>query len=107
MAQTPPVAPTATDLALVNRIGWGLSADNVADLQREGAEAWLQSQLHPAPGDHLPPAVQIEIKALAVDRLPMAQLVRDSDGATRFANMLPSPDLRNQAQTLYQRGSTS
>jgi hypothetical protein len=55
-----------------------------------GADAWLQAQLHPGPGDHLPPAVQAQIQAMTITREPMAQLVRDAEGANRFTNTLPT-----------------
>src|SRR5580698_783907 len=55
-------APTsaAADLALVNRLSWGETAqgDTMGGLSRE---AWLRAQLHPSADDGLPPQVQAMI----------------------------------------------
>lgn len=61
-AETPPLTPH--DLALINRLTWGLSDTEAVRVQRMGVPAWLQSELHPAPGDHLPPAVRDRIAEL-------------------------------------------
>ncbi len=92
------------DFALLNRVTWGASEHSASELERLGAERWLDSQLHPAAGEHLPPSVQSQIQAMAVTREPMIQLARDADGANRFANTLPTPEQRGAAQGLYQQG---
>jgi uncharacterized protein (DUF1800 family) len=97
-------SPAGADLALLNRVSWGISVSSGAELERVGADRWLQGQLHPAPGDHLPPAAEAQIKALTIAREPMAQLVRDADAANRFGGGLPTLGQRNTAQSLYQQG---
>lgn len=54
----------ARDLALVNRITWGANQSEMQRMKAVGLDRWLQDQLHPAPGDHLPPEVTAQIDAL-------------------------------------------
>jgi uncharacterized protein (DUF1800 family) len=100
----PPLS--ASDVALIDRVTWGASPSAEAEFQRLGRDRWLEAQLHPAPGEHLPPPIQAQIASMTISRRPMGQLVRDSDGANRFASVLPTPELRSQAQGLYQQGMT-
>ncbi len=68
---------STNDIALINRVTWGVTSNTVRDAQAQGMEAWLQGQLHPASGDHLPPAVRAQIEAMpALKQSPMA-LARD------------------------------
>ncbi|MDE2042751.1 MAG: hypothetical protein KGJ05_06745, partial [Alphaproteobacteria bacterium] len=41
----------ADDLAVVNRIGWGVTASEMADVEHQGLDAWLEAQLHPPADD--------------------------------------------------------
>ena len=93
-----------SDLALLNRVSWGASPSSEIEMARVGAEAWLQSQLHPAAGDHLRQEVQAQIAALTISKRSMAELARAAAGANQFANVLPTPEQRQQAQGLYQQG---
>lgn len=60
--------PVARDLTLVNRLTWGVNAAEMRRISAMGAEIWLQAQLHPAAGDHLPATAQA-----AIDQLDMLQ----------------------------------
>jgi uncharacterized protein (DUF1800 family) len=93
---------SASDIALVNRLTWGESASSVADLERQGADRWLDAQLHPQ-NDPLPQAAQAQIDALAISRTPMAQIVADMDAQSKAANQLPDPDQKKAAQQAYQQ----
>ncbi len=62
------------NLALLNRVTWGATASSEAELEALGRDRWLERQLHPAAGDHLPPAVQAEIDAMPATRTPMDKL---------------------------------
>jgi uncharacterized protein (DUF1800 family) len=100
-----PVAPSplaAGDLALVDAITWGANQSTMSAFQSVGRDRWLQSQLHPAPGDRLPKAVQQQIDALAVSRRSAVQMATDFDAMGRIANELADPDQRAAAQNTFQ-----
>src|ERR1700742_2093729 len=63
----------AADLALVNRLSWGETAqgDTMGGLSRE---AWLRAQLHPGTDDGLPPQVQAMIARLEISQKPLEQI---------------------------------
>jgi uncharacterized protein (DUF1800 family) len=62
----------ADDLALVNRLSWGETAQGTT-LNGQSAHAWLEQQLHPG-DDGLPPQVQAQIDALEISHKSPAQL---------------------------------
>ena len=95
-------AGPASDIALINRLTWGESASGVADMEREGADRWIDRQLRPE-GAPLPPAAQAEIDALAISHRPMAQLVADLDAQNKAANQITDPDQKKAAQQAYQQ----
>ena len=96
-------APTARDLALVNRVTWGVTSADVAEEMRLGADRWLDRQLHPPDNTSLPPAAQQEISTLAISQRPMADLVVAMDGQNKAANQINDPDQKKAAQQAYQR----
>jgi uncharacterized protein (DUF1800 family) len=102
-ASAPALAAPDQDLALVNRLTWGVSASSVAAFRRTGYDRWLNHQLHPSPFDALPPAAQAEIDALPVAQTPMAVLVVNLDARNKAANQLADPDQKKAAQTAYQQ----
>ena len=56
---------SANDLAVADRITFGLSPSLVADIDARGLDAWLKDQLHPASDDAgLPPDVAAMIDAM-------------------------------------------
>jgi uncharacterized protein (DUF1800 family) len=84
-------ADRAADLALVNRLSWGETAqgDTMGGLSRE---AWLQGQLHPdtrsGTDDGLPREVQAMIARLEISQKPLEQIAvetRDLQLALRDA----------------------
>jgi uncharacterized protein (DUF1800 family) len=62
----------AGDLALVNRLSWGETAQGDT-LNGLSARAWLEQQLHPG-NDGLPPQVQAQIDALEISQKSPVQL---------------------------------
>ena len=95
--------PTDTDLALVNRVTWGVNAADVQAITDMGASRWLDRQLHPSPVDRLPPAIQARIDALPISRISMAQLVVDAQAQAQAANALADPTQKGAAQQAYQQ----
>ena len=77
VAQSALATDANTELALVNRLTWGANATEMERIRAMGPERWLQAELHPAPGDHLPPRAQAEISALPMLQTPLPDLVRD------------------------------
>ncbi|HEY0266435.1 MAG TPA: hypothetical protein VGC16_06765, partial [Rhizomicrobium sp.] len=63
----------ASDLALVNRLSWGETAESDT-LGGQGAAAWLRGQLHPGDDDGLPAPVQARIDALEISRKSITEL---------------------------------
>ena len=64
----PPAADPAREAALVNRITWAPRRPSWPASANWGRSAYLQAQLHPAPGAALPPEVQRRIDALPISR---------------------------------------
>jgi uncharacterized protein (DUF1800 family) len=91
------------DLALLNRVTWGVSASSAADMARLGPVKWLDAQLHPATGDHLPADAQAEIDALPLSHISVTDLARKLDAEAKAANALPDPDQKKAAQQAYQQ----
>src|SRR5260221_5132608 len=52
------------DMALLDRLTWGINTSSAAHLQAVGAERWLAEQLHPAATSALPDAVQSPIEVM-------------------------------------------
>ncbi len=71
---------SARDMALVNRLTWGASQSEWSRIKATGMEHWLQDQLHPAPGDHLPAHVTAQIDALPMlHKSPMVMAMELTD----------------------------
>jgi uncharacterized protein (DUF1800 family) len=91
------------DLALINRLTWGLDAASVAQFEQLGSSDWLERQLRPAPSDSLPPAAQAQIDDLAISHASVASLVMQSNALGRAARELTDPAQRQAAQVAYQQ----
>jgi uncharacterized protein (DUF1800 family) len=105
-AAADPPSISAHDLALVNRITWGETPSAVADLQRLGANRWLDQQLHPSSEPDLPPAIQGQIDAMPSLNTSVAALVVDMDAQNKAANQMTDPDQKKLAQQAYQKAMT-
>ena len=71
--------PSANDIALINRVSWGATDALLSDVKRQGAEAWLQGQLHPRNGDHVPASVAAQINALPALHKSPVQLAKEAN----------------------------
>ena len=93
----------ADDLALVNRLSWGETAQGDT-LGGESVQAWLEQQLHPSTDDRLPPQVRAEIDAMEISRKTPAHLIADVRGLQRQANREKgSPDADAARKAFQQR----
>ena len=107
-AAAPPVsAPhtTVSDMAWLNRVTFGISAQSVAELQRAGREAYLDQQLA-ARTDALPESIAAQVDALEVSHADPVTLLREVATENQRINALPDGTEREQARkTLNERGN--
>jgi uncharacterized protein (DUF1800 family) len=91
------------DMALLDRLTWGINASSAAHLQAVGTERWLAEQLHPAANTALPEAARTQIEAMPdVHKFPFDIAVA-FDGQAKSANQVSDPDQRKAAQQVYQQ----
>jgi len=96
-------APTPAELALVNRVTWGVNADSAAAIARMGADRWLERQLHPSADDRLPPPVAAEIQAMPMLQTPLIGLVMGAEQQRKEAVALTDPDAKKAALDDYNK----
>jgi len=97
-------APTeAADLALLNRVTWGIDSASLAAWNRLQRRDYLQAQLHPDADAPLPPAAQAQIDALPLLRQPMLAWVAEMEQRRRDAAALADDDAKKAAQQAYQQ----
>jgi uncharacterized protein (DUF1800 family) len=94
---------SASDLALLNRVTWGVDSAAVREYSRLSRRDYLQAQLHPAPNFALPPSVQAQIDALGVHRQAMPAWVTEMDQRRRDADAIATDDAKKAAQQAYQQ----
>lgn len=89
------------DLRLLNRVTWGVSAPDAAELSRLGATRWLEAQLSPPPNDRLPARVQAEIDALAISKEPFPELFARMDAQRAAVNAIADVAKKKAARRAY------
>jgi uncharacterized protein (DUF1800 family) len=90
------------DMALLDRLTWGINGSSAAHLQTVGVERWLSEQLRPAPSA-LPESAQAQIEAMPdVHKFPFDIAVAFEQQA-KSANQVTDPDQRKAAQQVYQQ----
>jgi uncharacterized protein (DUF1800 family) len=99
----PALALSAPDLALLNRMTWGANASTAQRFSRLGPEAFVREQLHPPPGERLPPAVQAQIDAMKISQHPAPQLAIELEQQRRDANAITDPDRKRDARRAYRQ----
>ncbi len=91
------------DLALVNRVTWGVDSAAVGAYQRLSRRDYLQAQLHPAPAATLPAAVQAQIDALPLLQKPMEAWAVEMEQRRRDAQAVADDEAKKQAQQTWQQ----
>jgi uncharacterized protein (DUF1800 family) len=92
------------DMALLDRLTFGINASSAAHLQAVGTERWLNEQLHPVGTGPLPEAARSQIEAMPdVHKFPF-DIAAAFDQQGRTANQIPDPDLKKAAQQTFQQG---
>ncbi|MCC7600432.1 DUF1800 domain-containing protein [Janthinobacterium sp. FW305-129] len=95
-------ASAAQDIAMLQRVSWGVNGDSVRQLQQQGWNAWLQAQLHPGKAS-LPPAVQAQIDAMTISQVPLDQLVMSVEQKRKASAGVMDDMAKQQAQKEYQQ----
>jgi uncharacterized protein (DUF1800 family) len=67
----------ADDLALVNRLSWGQTAQGDV-LGGQSPRSWLEQQLHPGRDDGLPPEATARIAAMEISQKPLEQIAAET-----------------------------
>jgi len=93
----------AEDVALLERLTWGISSATVAQFKRLGRDRWLDEQLAADGETILPERAQEQIDALAALKAPLLKTVSAKDQEIRAANQLEDPDQRAAARRAYQQ----
>lgn len=110
LACTYPIAaksePSASTVALVDRVTWGKTSASIAEADRLGQDRWLKQQLHPRAAASLPAPVEAQIDAMRISCEPMAQLAVNMDAQGRAAGKLQDPTERQAALQAYQKAMT-
>jgi uncharacterized protein (DUF1800 family) len=92
-----------SDLALLDRLTWGVNASSAEHLRALGTERWLQEQLHPASNIALPEAAKTQIEAMPdVHKFPFDVAISFEQQA-KSANQVADPDQKKAAQQVYQQ----
>jgi uncharacterized protein (DUF1800 family) len=92
-----------SDLALLDRLTWGVNASSAEHLRAVGTERWLQEQLHPASNMTLPEAAKTQIEAMPdVHKFPFDIAVSFEQQA-KSANQVADPDQKKAAQQVFQQ----
>ena len=98
-------APTTTvsprDLAWLDRLTWGVAAEDVGALSELGREGWLRAQLRAPSDDDLPAPIQARITASYGDRAPLAAVIVDLE-ARRAADQAAAAGDPVKAQAAQQ-----
>jgi uncharacterized protein (DUF1800 family) len=94
----------ANDLALINRVTWGVDTAAVREYARLSRRDYLQAQLHPTSSmPRLPPSVQAQIDALGLRARTMPAWVSEMDQRRRDADVIAADDAKKSAQQAYQQ----
>ena len=91
------------DIAMLDRLTWGVSASSAAHLQQVGVERWLQEQLHPAATSVLPEAARTQIAAMPDAHSFPFDIAVSFDQQGKSANQVADPEQKKAAQQVYQQ----
>ena len=89
------------DLMLLNRITWGATPADAAEMQKLGARRWLERELHPSLQDRLPAEIQAQIDALQVSRQSLPDLVTEGITLRAAFQQTADPEQKQAAGKVY------
>ncbi|MDE3009892.1 MAG: DUF1800 domain-containing protein [Pseudomonadota bacterium] len=94
-------------VGMLDRLSFGINGALLAEAEAQGgAQAWLQQQLHPAPGDDLPPEVQARLQGFLSRQQPLEPLMLDIERRRKAARALAGDAERKQAQDALRATAT-
>lgn len=112
VASAPPIAAAAAPAAVhtaaedarwLDRLSWGASASDLAQVRRQGREAWLEQQLRPGISP-LPAAAQAQVAALGLNQQDLGAQLREIEVQRKAAEAQATDDAAKQAaQQAYQQ----
>lgn len=91
------------DLAVLNRLSWGVTPALAEKAGREGMTAFIAGQLHPGKDDGLPPEIAARIAAMHISQIPSLDLAEAVVEARRGIQMVQDPDQKQAAQRQLQQ----
>jgi uncharacterized protein (DUF1800 family) len=91
------------DLALIDRVTWGVNTSVASQYIALGRDRWLDDQLHPPPKDRLPAAAQAMINAMPIATKPVAEIAMALAAQSRTANQVGDIEQKKAAQQAYQQ----
>jgi uncharacterized protein (DUF1800 family) len=106
-AEAPPMMQSpsrlsAHDVALINRLSWGVSPALAKTASEQGMKVFIQHQLHPSADDGLPAEIKAQIAALSISTEPNGQLAEEISSQRRQVNMIADPEQKQAAQRALQ-----
>ncbi len=106
-----PPAPWAShsvtaDALWLDRLTWGATPGELAQLRAMGREAWLDAQLHPQGSAALPDLAQAQIQTLGLSQQDLVNQVRRLEVQRKAADALSDDVAKAAAQKDYQQAMT-
>lgn len=91
------------DLALIDRLSWGVNASTADQVHRIGVAAWLQQQLHPAAETVLPAPVTAQIDGMPDAHGVTPAILLALQEQAKEANQIPDEEQRKAAKQAQQQ----
>jgi hypothetical protein len=91
------------DLALIDRVTWGVNTWVAGQYLALGRDRWLDAQLHPPSKDRLPASAQAAIDAMPIASKPAAEIAMPLAAQSRAANQSGDIEQKKAAQQAYQQ----
>ena len=110
-ASSPTTAPPRTsssaaqDALWLDRLSFGASSTDLAQVRRDGRTAWLDRQLQGGTAA-LPPPAQAQIQSLAIQQEPLPALVQRLEAQRKAADAVADDAAKAEAQKAYQQALT-
>lgn len=110
-ASSPTTAPPRTagsaaqDALWLDRLSFGASSADLAQVRRDGRTAWLDRQLQAGTAT-LPAPAQAQIQSLAIQQEPLPALVQRLEAQRKAADAVADDTAKAEAQKSYQQALT-
>jgi uncharacterized protein (DUF1800 family) len=102
-AATRPRKSDASDIALLNRLTWGVDSQAVRDWSSLGRRDWISTQLHPPAEASLPATAPAQCDASGACGRLMIERVVEMEGRRREADASADDAAKKTAQQAYQQ----